>query len=75
VSCVARGPDRGEWEVEQGSGVVPNRYGHTAVVHDGAMWVFGGVDEDNTYANSVYVYHFGTGTCSLRRSPVGSWNC
>lgn len=59
--------DRGEWEVEQGSGVVPNRYGHTAVVHDGAMWVFGGVDEDNTYANSVYVYHFGTR--SWRRLP------
>ncbi len=58
--------------MEQGSGVVPNRYGHTAVVHDGAMWVFGGVDEDNTYANSVYVYHFGTYQHLLpsRRSPL-----
>lgn len=46
------------------SGMMPRLYGHSAVVYDDSMWVWGGKEEDS-YSNSLYAFHFGA-TVSLR---------
>jgi hypothetical protein len=54
------------------------RYGHSAVVRDDEMWVFGGFDSDSWTCSDLWSFHFGTrhlsplGVSALMRKACGT---
>eukprot|EP00013_Stygamoeba_regulata_P019579 CAMPEP_0177654394 /NCGR_PEP_ID=MMETSP0447-20121125/14303_1 /TAXON_ID=0 /ORGANISM="Stygamoeba regulata, Strain BSH-02190019" /LENGTH=621 /DNA_ID=CAMNT_0019158029 /DNA_START=286 /DNA_END=2149 /DNA_ORIENTATION=- len=54
-----------EWREVHATGTVPEpRSGHTAVVHDGSMYIFGGKNKSPQYFRSIYRFRFDTRTWS-----------
>ena len=52
-----------EWEDLKLSSTKPKeRCGHSAVVHGGAMWIFGGKDDDNQKLNDLWRFDLGSRT-------------
>lgn len=68
--------DTEQWELtcgEGGNGAgdhPPARHNHSCVVHQGAMWVYGGLTDLQERAD-FWTYHFDTGRWSRIRQPKG----
>jgi Galactose oxidase, central domain len=45
-----------------GTPVPKSRSGHSSVIHQGSMWVFGGRDEDNNKLNDLWKFEISTST-------------
>ncbi|XP_065286779.1 uncharacterized protein [Dermacentor albipictus] len=68
--------DTEQWELTCGEGGngggdhPPARHNHSCVVHQGAMWVYGGLTDLQERAD-FWTYHFDTGRWSRIRQPKG----
>ncbi|KAJ5067648.1 leucine-zipper-like transcriptional regulator 1 [Anaeramoeba ignava] len=50
-----------KWKKEEQYGEIPyGRNGHSAIVAQDLMWIFGGADENEIYLNELYSYNFET---------------
>ena len=55
--------DNFAWEeMQQGEKLPPARAGHSTVLCEGAMWVFGGKDEENNKLNDLWKFDFASST-------------
>ena len=49
-----------EWKSIQANGAIPSaRHSHTAVVHQGAMYIYGGIGTGSNTLGSIFKYDFG----------------
>lgn len=55
-------PETNSWEEIKGKGgrVPFKRYGHSAVVRNDEMWVFGGFDSESMACGDLWSFHFRT---------------
>ena len=54
---------RSEWEIltpDKESPIPQSRAGHSAIVYDGKMYIFGGKDEDNEKLKDLWCFEFET---------------
>ena len=59
-----------EWTKVEVDGPVPQeRCGHSAVVHGGAMWIFGGKDDDNQKLNDLWKFNLTARTWQRVEQP------
>lgn len=59
ASCSARLADPFVWEKVDAEGQIPSkRYGHTAVVHQDCMYIYGGYDDFGLKCNDIYCFDF-----------------
>jgi len=69
--------DQKAWcRTETGGAIVPARHGHSAVIYQNSMWIFGGVDNEGNELSDVYEFDFDrfTWQCvSTSKSPSGRW--
>ena len=54
-TCAAKAWSRG------GAPCPPSRTGHSAVVHGGSMWIYGGVDDNGDSVAGVFAMDLSTG--------------
>lgn len=55
--------ENGEWDTvypDKESAMPQPRAGHSAIVHEGKMYVFGGKDEDNEKLKDLWCFEFAT---------------
>ena len=60
-SMIAYNIEKGEWEVllpDKDSKLPQPRAGHSAIVYDDKMYVFGGKDEDNEKLKDLWCFEF-----------------
>lgn len=45
------------------------RYGHTAIAHDGIMYMFGG-QKEGTYFNDLFIFNSSTCKCLIKQPVI-----
>jgi N-acetylneuraminic acid mutarotase len=53
-----------QWDQVEAKGTIKGRYRHSAASNDKAMYVFGGIDQQQERFNDIHEFMFGTSTWS-----------